>query len=146
MKPISRKETIIIITTLVVLVVGLFLEWPSGGCWNAFRRFGSVVVCVAIGFGIRDLKSVYADRFEDLVRKLEENRLENDIVFSDEELDAEFRGSTNDLISRERSISESGEKRVILLDTTVLILGTVIWGFGDLILRAVIWDFGDLCI
>ena len=130
----SKVEIVVIAAALFVLAIGFIFELALGGWSNAFQRSGSVVVCVGIFFGARDLKSVYADRFEDLVRKLKEKRLENDIVFSDEELDAGVRGSTNYFISRARSIRESGEKRVILIDAIVLILGTVIWGFGDLII------------
>ena len=88
---------------------------------------------MGIFFGAQDLKSVYVDRYEDRVRSLEEKRSENDIVFSDEELDDGVRGSTNYFRSRARSIRERGKKRVVfIVDTGVLMLGTVIWGFGDL--------------
>jgi len=118
--------------TGIVLVAGFGAESYWGTCTNAIPCAGSLVVCLGIVFGVVDVRSVYERRMGELVAKLEEMRAENDIVFSDADLAAEIRGSTNYFKKRALAIKERGQKRVIIVDAGILVLGTVVWGFGDL--------------
>ena len=85
-------------------------------------------------FGYLDIKRVYGQKFNALVRELESNRLENDIVHSDAALEKQVKGSTDYLMSEAASTKENGEKRIVLIDMLILLSGTFIWGFGDLLI------------
>ena len=61
---------------------------------------------------------------------MESKRLENDIVFSDDELAHNVRGSTNSLV---KIIEKSGERHIALVEALIIGVGTLIWGFGNLI-------------
>lgn len=68
-------------------MIGAGLEFLLGDCSNMFQRFGSIVVCIGIVFGTLDIKSIYIEKYDQLKKNTDEKRLENDIVFSDNELD-----------------------------------------------------------
>ena len=131
---LSKEEIAVIAITLIALTFGIGIELVWGSCTDALSRSGSFIVCLGIVFGALDFKSVYERKTRDLIRDLNARRLESDIVFSDDELDDEVRGSTNYFIRRANAIKESGQKRVIVVDAGVLIVGTLISGFGDLVI------------
>lgn len=133
MQKLTNSEIVVIITAVLVALIGIGLECLLGDSTNMFQRFGSIIVCIGIIFGALDIKSIYSNHLNELIKSTEEKREETDIVFSVGDLKKGIRGSTNYIQSRARSIKESGENRVVLIDTFVLVLGTLVWGFGDLL-------------
>ena len=133
MQKLSKEEVVVTVAALAALAVGIVIDFLLGDCSTAFQRSGSIVVCIGIIFGYLDVGGIYEGRFEIELEKLKAKRTERDIVFTDEELEREVRGSTNYFINRARSIQGNNKNRVKLIDGFVLIGGTLIWGFGDLI-------------
>lgn len=138
----SRQEIIVIAIALAILVVGIAFEFFLGSCSNAISRSGSVIVCISIFFGISDFSatSMLNRDNELLVLKsklegLDESEVENDIVFSEAEIVTKIRGSTAYLKDRAIKIYNQKNTRVAKVDVSVGIVGTLIWGFGDLVMR-----------
>lgn len=134
MQEITKAEKTVLLLVTLAVIIGITLELLLGDCSNMFQRFGAVIVCIGIIFGALDLKSAYAQEYKNTIEVTENNRMENDAVWSDKNLGNEARGTTNYFQTRANSIRESGEKRVVMIDAAVLVVGTLIWGFGDLIL------------
>lgn len=133
MTKLSNEELLVIATASIVLVVGMAINVLVGECSTAFQRAGSVVVCIGIFFSFLDVGGIYEGKFEDELEKLRAKKSENDMVFSEEELEIEVRGSTNFLIKRAKLVRDKNKTRVALVDLGILLLGTFIWGFGDLV-------------
>jgi len=129
----SKEETVVIVAAIIIAIFGVIIVLVWGGSTNAFSRSGSLIVCIGIMFGALDIRSIYEKQFEKNICNLEDKRLENDIVFSDSDLKKEIRGSTNYFISRAIALKKTDNKRVVFIDTLVLLSGTLIWGFGDLL-------------
>ena len=121
--------------SIFIVIVGFIVELFFNES-NAISRAGSLITCVGIYFGYIDLSSIYKDNFNKLIIKLESKRLENDIVFSDEQLkDKKLKGTTYSLKQNASNKLNKDEKRVNLIYMLILILGTFIWGFGDLVFK-----------
>ncbi len=136
-----RQEFIVIAIALVTLVVGIALEIYLGSCSNAISRSGAVIVCISIFFGISDFSATnMLNRDKELsvlkarLEGLNEHEVENDIVFSDADLEAKIRGSTAYLKDRAIKIYNHKNTGAAKVDVAVGILGTLIWSFGDLVL------------
>ena len=129
-----KDEKIALVLSVSIALAGFIIEliWE---CSNGFSRSGSLIICVGIYFGYIDLTRIYNEKFDILVAELESKRLENDIVFSDDQLkDKALRGSTDALRKDTSNVRENDEKRVALIDALILASGTLIWGFGDIAL------------
>lgn len=127
-----KKEFIALYVSILTASLGIIFElfWQVE---HAFQRSGSLVVCVGIWLVYSEIKRAYTERYERLVTQLESNRLENDIVWSDAELRAGVRGTTDHEIERALRDKDAAEKRVLRIEAIILISGTAIWGFGDLL-------------
>lgn len=128
-----KREYVAIAISSAIAVVGAAINFFYSDS-GAFPRAGSLIVCVAIGFGLRDLRDVYKAKFESFAVEQEEKRLENDIVFSDAEIEVEVRGSTDQRIKVAETKAEKHGVTATTIDAGILIGGTLIWGFGDLLL------------
>ena len=127
----TKEEVTVLVVSFCLALLGVLIDLGSSGSWFAFQRTGSLIVCVGIVFAALDIKSIYELDYEENLRALERDRVDIDIVFDDNQLDEEVRGSTNYLRKRSLTLKESGQRRVVLIDTGVIIAGTLIWGFGD---------------
>ena len=59
--------------------------------------------------------------------------MENDIVFSDEQLSNKYRGTTDARIKIKAGMHTKETRLIQYIETGILILGTIIRGFGDLL-------------
>lgn len=136
----SKEGKFVILLAILALAIGVIWELSFGSCTNAIARSGSVIVAIAIYFGIPDIAVTnMLNNFEQLsvlkkeLIRLDKQSLQNDIVFSDEEIESKIKGSTPYLKDRAIAIYRANNKGVVRIDIFVGIFGTLLWGFGDLI-------------
>ena len=128
---IEKNEVVALLLSVCVGAIGFVVQLfiPSS---NGFARSGSVVVCIGIYFGLIEFRKHLNKQHVDSIGRKESTRLQNDIVFSDSQIENRERGTTDVRIEAETSSYESRDRRVALMDLMILIGGTLIWGFGDL--------------
>ena len=129
----KRSAIGVIIIVILLCASGILIEIIWGKETNAFARVGALIVCVGIIFGSIDLKTTLERKFAERKKNLEDKRLENDMAFSNSDLDKEVRGTTDDVIEKETQKKNRAIKTHLYIDIGVAILGTLIRGFGDLI-------------
>ena len=127
-----KRESVALVISAATAVVGATINYfyPDSG---AFPRAGSVIVCIAIAFGLRDLRDDYKAKFASFAAEQEENRLGNDIVFSEKQLKNKVRGSTDQRVEVAETEAENLGATATTIDAAILICGTLIWGFGDVL-------------
>jgi len=114
----------VVVLSVLVALVGAFVQY-NGESSIALSRAGAIIVCIGILYGFIELKLIFS--------KLEANRLQNDIVFSDSELRKGVRGSTDQLKDKIERDRWSPDNRAAVADLIILVVGTLLWGFGDLL-------------
>ena len=126
-----KDEFKILNFAIAIGIVGFILEFIIPG-HQSFSRSGSLIVCIGIWFGYKDFKNTYIDNFNSEIEALETNRRQNDIVWSDSDLENKVRGTTDEVIERKEDEKNISIERVAKIDIAILLLGTIIWGFGTL--------------
>ena len=132
--PLSNIEKHSIYASLVVAVTGYVISLFS--CDDVFPRFGSVLVCIGVLFSIKDLpnkidviKSACQPEI-DLMRNTVESitkehpsgiEMKKQMELSIRKMEAEM----NRTIFSQRN-------RILRIEGSIIIIGTLIWGFGDL--------------
>lgn len=119
---------------LLVIVVGFSLSWWNVWDWLWLARAGSLVVALGIWSGLSILlgEQVFERTYE-LRRRLlvarARIRYRNDAVKRAEEIGA-LETWLDERLERHR-----GEHRISIgiLEATLLIVGTLLWGFGNII-------------
>lgn len=129
-KEIKRNVLACLSILIAAATIEYFFEYS-----NAISRSGSLITCIAIIFGKRDLGKVYSQQFNSQIKEHEERRLEIDIVYSDAELNSDTppRGSVNELKNRIEETKALARKKIQNTDIALGITGAFIWGFGDLV-------------
>ena len=129
------EEKISIGFSVFIAIAGLLVDlaWK---CTNGFSRSGSLIVCVGIISGSLILKKVIKKKHEARENYLESIRQEMDIVFSDKELKEKVRGTADSQLKEAERILEKDTRRILVVETCIVVFGTLIWGFGDLLLRS----------
>jgi hypothetical protein len=102
-----KKSTVFLLLAWLMAVVGLLLGWILEPLW--FARFGSLVVL----FGVMSEYSLLHGEMDQLYRRLDAVRWNDDVP--------------------DMSPSKWQRKKVWVSHFTVIV-GTLIWGFGDLLL------------
>lgn len=127
-----KQEKQAIGAAVFLFVLGLIGEslfhWP-----NFFSRSGALIVCVGIYFGYLQINALYAKGFEGAISDMESNKKELEMPISDEEIEKGAKGTVAHAKRFVLSQRAQNEKRVALVDVTILIAGTLIWGFGGLL-------------
>ena len=128
----ARKEIVAIFFTISVGLFGFTMQYFMP-CSNGFARSGSLIVCIGIVFGLSQLRTILGQLHLDSINRMEKARLENDIVFSDSEIENLARGTTDQRTNAATVSYVSRDRSIEFIDITILVVGTLIWGFGDLI-------------
>ncbi len=115
-----------LIASLIVTLIGILLSYNSGD-WTWFSRSGSLLVVIGIIVAVKDINKSLAE-LEDrkltdyLLEKLKERRPDID---------------ENEIHDSKKEIMELTKEKIAIfyrrVEVSILITGTVIWGFGDLI-------------
>jgi len=93
-----------------------------------------VIMCVGFCFAFLDLREVIEDKYEAMVNYLKLNKPEIEIVLSDDEIEKKGKGTTYTLQKQAKVTKKKNVRLVKVVDTLVLVSGTLIWGFGGLLL------------
>ena len=136
---ISTREILAVMLAILFLAVGLVVSyyWPAT---NASPRSGSLVVCIGIFFALRELRDSFKADYDVEFDNFESKRAETDIVPSEQDLKSRARGTTDYAQDVSKSRRDSNIRRVMTIDTSILIFGTIVWGFGDLLFECeVLW-------
>lgn len=136
--PITKKEWQSIFSASVLAVLGYILSIFLCDS-ELFARFGSVIVCVGIIFSLDgfsnsiDLMGEVADERMERVR----SELYENIEFYPigQELKNMIKEKTetdvNEAVINVRKIISKTKMRLLKVEATIVIIGTLIWGFGD---------------
>jgi hypothetical protein len=134
---VFKSEKIAISLSILILSIGLYLGIIFAG--HYFARSGSLVVCVAVIFifyhlehNLIHLVSRSRDLFESTKGEvINEVRLQNDTSI------VQATSSANSVINDFHSLLEGGvekaKRRAIRIEASLLVFGTLVWGFGDLV-------------
>jgi len=137
--PISKLEKSQLYIVFVILAIGLVIDLFATKNLLAFQRSGAVVVCVGIFIGSKLYARITAFHEE----------LYNAIVIGKEKLHRSYISATGQIALPTTDIpnaeevydksaivlSESLKKtknRIVNLEVWVLVLGTLVWSFGDI--------------
>ncbi|GAB3366942.1 hypothetical protein GCM10027431_09730 [Lysobacter rhizosphaerae] len=114
--------------------------------WEHFARSGSLVTVVAIAFASLDLRERIrkANSFVDeqlqiarggLIKKGRHQGLDQiDVDLAVKRFESEMREEVRDAASK-------ASKRILLVEVTLFVVGTLIWGYGDIAAKFVLPDF-----
>ena len=117
--------------------------------WEIFQRFGSLIVAVGVWFTFDDLRektSAAVDKVEELFNK-ERKEISNYLQEqgkTDEQSKALLKHLHDGLFGKDlpNAIKDT-RKRLKFVESSILITGTIIWGFGDLIGHITLIGIGD---
>lgn len=132
----SKQELTALIASAITLVIGLAAAITlHEGHW--FARSGSIVAIVSILFASLEIRKRLADAGGIVDAVLLKQRSETMRMCSEKNLDME---TSLDLVERIDSEArakideqiKSASKRVLRVELGLLLVGTFIWGFGDL--------------
>ncbi len=113
-----KEEIFILISSLIILSIGYWIQISVEDS-NAFSRSGALIVSLGIFFGYLDFRKVHNDKLDKVIEAWNLHKLEKD--------------TTDHVIDKVLNMKERGDKRVALIDISILIFGTLVWGFGDLL-------------
>lgn len=122
---------------LVILMVGVVLTRQQFLGYEWFSRSGSVVVILGVlsGFGgiiqERILHSQLA--FQHRLMLLKTRKKLRSIKATAEYMDEEIEDLNQQFIKRTESLEQSLKVKAGVLELSILLLGTLIWGFGDIL-------------
>jgi hypothetical protein len=128
----------------VLILTGIMLSlWVGNGIW--FSRFGSLIIVLGIGFGIHGVEGRvdsdirYCNAILEAIEtdELEAKKRANDGSFDKAPefvADVMIHSFTKAFSGRrEKDWAERIKRNTFRIDAGIAILGTLIWGFGDLL-------------
>ena len=123
---IKRFEIASIFVALAILIGGVIYS-VIHGAWFPFQRSGSLLVCLAASLYFLDKKMIfdklYMPAIEERVNKIKP-------YWPGVDVDKMKRTNRDMYISFYRGLLESRIRKVEIL---IVLLGTFVWGFGDLV-------------
>jgi len=126
----------------IALVLGVFGYIASTfTCEDVFPRFGALIVCSGIFFGMKGITTnldyttpVFESRLEKLKSDMEFTLSELGKVAPKEEVE-KFRSKIDSEVEegklKVQRTSYSLKQRILKLEGSIIIAGTLIWAFGD---------------
>lgn len=134
--PLSKVERSIYAANFLLIVSGIALSLSLND-GQYFERFGSLIVIVGIKVAWKDLTGRF-DRIEDLVSTPLKTELAKLVTESSRGMLSQHKN-----MARENEISEQSKQlkelfkilrnRIRAIEAITLILGTFIWGFGNIL-------------
>ncbi|MEM9081288.1 MAG: hypothetical protein AAGC74_11420 [Verrucomicrobiota bacterium] len=131
---------------LVLILTGIAVaNWMSDGIW--FSRFGSLIIVVGIGFGIHGVEGrVDSDiRYcNEILKAIEEDEFEAKKRANDGSFERTPELVTDIMIHsftkafsgrREKNSAARIKRNTFRIDAAIAVMGTLIWGFGDLLFK-----------
>lgn len=126
----------------VIVAISIFVSINQSD-WGHFSRAGSLIVVLGIYIAIKDLSGdIYEHARNNYFTMSEFFKIGDIGIFEKEEL--------NELINKAKEVEKTNSennafatyvsKKFRKIEAVLLVVGTIIWGYGDLIL-SLIWKF-----
>jgi len=148
---VHSAAIILVLVSLAVLFVSLLLDihLPNIG-W--FQRGGSVVVCSAVYFAYKNypdelklfimLTPTYRDAHEMVIEQQNEQRKKKKISMTNDDfteinqsLEKAYRKMESGFAYLNSTKIQRLVRNTLLIEASVLVIGTIIWGYGDLLIN-----------
>lgn len=139
MNKLSNDEKHSIATAVVVGVVGYVISVLT--CEDIFPRFGAVIVCIGIYFTTRGF-TLRMDTFEPVAEEMKRSNIDQCLNVLEsrrgEITDDMINETKDDFLTRAKGIDNDARRkiyrlklRLIRVESSIIIVGTLIWAFGD---------------
>jgi len=135
----TKFEIIAVGTSIIIAVTGFTLGYIFDGVY--FSRSGSLIVVVGVIFGLLDLPSRLAD-IDSWVKKQASihkqeilNKNKTDGV-SEQQSEQAYDDVIDEMTTVIKSKAKKRRQKIVRIEGAILVVGTLIWGFGDLINKA----------
>ena len=132
----TKYEKLAITISLVIVIVGLLFGLYTEGV--NFSRAGALVVIVGIVYGLLDLPSKLTNidswaRGE--AEKVKPSVLESlkDQGADNKKAEGIYKKTIDEAIEEINWAAQKRKRKLVLVGGAILIVGTLIWGFGDLV-------------
>lgn len=132
----TNYEKIAISSTVIIAAAGLYCGLTTEGI--NFARSGSLIVIIGVIFGLLDLPSRLSEI--DIWVKDQAENIKSSVIESiapnsenNEHAEIAFDKAAKQAISDINSEARKKRIQLILIEGIILVIGTLIWGFGDLI-------------
>jgi hypothetical protein len=137
--PFSKFEKISITLSIFIIMLGYVIAIFT--CADVFARFGALVVCVGVYFASKGF-SLNASKISEVAGEVwEENEKEMLAITESEDskIPREFQADAKaKLLARSKELKAKAsrsayalEMRLIKVESNIIIVGTLIWAFGD---------------
>ena len=135
---LSRDEWHSIYGTMILLVVGYVISLGIGDP-TVFARFGALIVCVGIIFSMKGLPEIMESARPSFESHADELREWAERKFAEEGLDTSERKEAiiklepllQEYLSGTSKTIDKVKQRLLRIEGTVVVIGTLVWGFGD---------------
>lgn len=136
----SKDEWRSIYVTILLLGTGYLVSLGIGDP-TMFSRFGALVVCIGVIFSIKGLPEIIEAARPHFESHAEEMREWAQNKFIEEGLDPEQRKEAiaklepllEQYLSNTSKTIDRVKQRLLRIEGTVVVIGTLVWGFGDLL-------------
>lgn len=131
----DKYEKAAIFISIVIASVGFGLSFCYGG--THFSRSGALIVVVGIIYGLQELPSRLAnidlwarnqaeEAKPEVIRSLKEQGADDDTA------ESVYKETVRATLKEINTLAKSKRKKLVLIESVILISGTLIWGFGDI--------------
>ena len=146
MKSFSSEESSSIAISTLLLIGGYI--WAVYSCPATFARFGALLVCVGIILAYLDLRGIWEESkmLSELDKRQTIKHLSEITEPSKSQEHAERFMYHSEIVSEifDNNIqsANSRKKQAMLIEVAIIIVGTIVWAFGDLL----VYDFGHFTL
>ncbi|SOY97237.1 membrane hypothetical protein [Cupriavidus taiwanensis] len=134
----TGREYLALILSTALSAIGLIMSFHFGkGEW--FARSGSLITCVAVIFASLQLRSQLATIPSFLDSQLNTHRAEILSAFGDPtEAERHLREVSDAVRTEVAAAARTADKRLYWIELSLFVVGTLIWGYGDVPLNAIL--------
>lgn len=148
-QPFSRDEKTSISLSVLLSLLGYLIALFT--CDDVFARFGALVVCVGVYFGSKGF-SLRSSKIGEIAEKAWENNTKEILATFEskeslipkeflEQAKTKFLTQSKELKAKSERSVYAIEMRLIKVESSIIMVGTLIWAFGDYLVP----DMYSLC-
>lgn len=139
MNKLSKDEKHSIATSVLVGAAGYVISIFT--CEDVFPRFGAVIVCIGVYFATRGF-TLRMDIFEPVAEEMKRKKIDECLSGIESKRgnipDQQIDEAKESLLSRARELDNNARRevyrlklRLLRVESSIIIAGTLIWAFGD---------------